>query len=105
MLTPKSFSITGSGAVITLESVTGTHTKSRWVQLQAQPGNSHVCLTGGPEVAWASDTNYTGFAIPSPYGGDTYPPVSDDKFANFYEHSKIYLFVAAGDKLNGLYGG
>lgn len=104
MVTPKSFSYSGTGAVVPLSKITGVNS-SRWVNLQAPTGNSHLILSGGVEVAWASDSSYTGFALPAPWSGLLYPPVSSDKFADIYDHNAIYVFVAAGDRLNGLWGG
>lgn len=106
MITPKSFVITGTGAVVQLSTIITTAKTVKWIQFLA-PGtatpltvNAACALVGGSEVS-----STVGFPLPPGWGGMLYPPVSTDDFSAYYDVSQIYIYLANGDHLYGLYGG
>ena len=101
MLTPRSITITGTGAVVALGVGSG-----KWVQMATPPGNALNVNIGASEVTVPTAspaTNGVGFPVPPGWSGMMYPPISEE-FA-FYPLDEIKIGIAAGDFLYALIGG
>ena len=97
MIAPKSFNFSGTGAAVTLSTICGGVTKAKFVQFQVPTGNSGTVRIGGSEV-----TSAVGFPLVGS-SGQMFPPVAE--FEKYYPLDKVFVYVANGDALNGLYGG
>lgn len=105
MLNPKSFVITGTGAVQNLADIIGD-VRAKWIQFLASgtatplSANAECARVGGAEVS-----STVGFPLPPGWGGMLYPAVGTPDFSAFYDARQINVYLANGDSLYGLWGG